>query len=151
MMKAQAALEYLVTYGWALVAILIVVSVFFAIGVLNPESYQTGTCRGFGKIGYIDHAVDASLGEFKIILANGSGEDIADYNATVYLDTDRDGSYDAYASNTETWFGSQLKTFNITSFDFISGDRYIVETVIEFTPKDRLSQHESAICSGLAK
>ena len=87
MEKGQAALEYLMTYGWALIAILIIAAVLFALGILNPETYQAGTCRGFGKIGYFDHSGRATDNEFEIILGNGSGGDIAANNATVYIDT----------------------------------------------------------------
>jgi len=35
-MKLQSALEYLMTYGWAILIITIVLTAFYAIGVLNP-------------------------------------------------------------------------------------------------------------------
>ncbi|MEM3399249.1 MAG: hypothetical protein QXP42_00245 [Candidatus Micrarchaeia archaeon] len=35
--KAQAALEYLTTYGWAVMVLIIVIAVLFYIGVLNPS------------------------------------------------------------------------------------------------------------------
>ena len=37
--RAQAALEYLMTYGWALVIIAIVAAALFAMGIINPATY----------------------------------------------------------------------------------------------------------------
>jgi hypothetical protein len=149
--KGQAALEYLMTYGWALIAILIVAAVLFAIGILNPESYQTGTCRGFGKIGYFDHSADDSANEFKIILGNGSGGNILSNNATVYLDSDRDGSYEDSTSNSSEWGGSEFYTFTLSSTDFRRGERYIVDIWIIFEQENGLEKEETAVCSGIAK
>ncbi|MEM3399225.1 MAG: hypothetical protein QXP42_00125 [Candidatus Micrarchaeia archaeon] len=36
--KGQAAMEYLMTYGWAILVIVIVVAVLFYIGVFNPQA-----------------------------------------------------------------------------------------------------------------
>jgi len=39
MKKGQAALEYLMTYGWAVLIIGIVAAVLYATGILNPETW----------------------------------------------------------------------------------------------------------------
>lgn len=47
--KAQAAMEYLVTYGWAIMAIMIVLAALFALGIFNTNSLgpraQPGSCQ----------------------------------------------------------------------------------------------------------
>jgi len=148
--KAQVALEYLMTYGWALIAILIVVAVLFAIGILSPNPYQGATCRGFGKMGFIDVAASGTNNYFKITLANGSGADIPSGNATLYLDADKDGIYESSVSTTSKWRGSDLYTFEITTAAFNAGERYSVNVKIVFTPRNRLQQEETAMCSGIA-
>jgi len=150
MKKGQVALEYLMTYGWALIAILIVVAVLFALGILSPNPYQGATCRGFGRIGFIDVAASGTNNYFKIMLANGSGEDILTGDATLYLDADRDGIYESSASNTSIWRGSTVYTFNITTTAFTAGLRYSVNVKIVYTPRGRMQQEETAICSGIA-
>jgi hypothetical protein len=42
--KGQAMMEYLVTYGWALLALLIVVAVLLSSGVFSPNSFATQEC-----------------------------------------------------------------------------------------------------------
>ena len=42
--KAQTAMEFLMTYGWAILIVLIVLAVLFSFGVFNPGTGQN-TCR----------------------------------------------------------------------------------------------------------
>src|SRR3989344_6869703 len=42
--KSQTAMEFLMTYGWAILIVLIVLAVLFAFGVFNPGTGQN-TCR----------------------------------------------------------------------------------------------------------
>ena len=52
--KGQGALEYLMTYGWALLVIVVVGAALFALGVLNPTTYTQKSCRGFNFFQYQD-------------------------------------------------------------------------------------------------
>jgi len=42
--KGQSAMEYLMTYGWAILVIIIVIAVLFYIGVLNPRNLTPASC-----------------------------------------------------------------------------------------------------------
>ena len=42
-MKAQSATEYLMTYGWAILIVIIVVAALYSLGVFNYQNYTTGT------------------------------------------------------------------------------------------------------------
>ncbi|MGC8538978.1 MAG: hypothetical protein ACP5MK_03880, partial [Candidatus Micrarchaeia archaeon] len=50
-MKLQSAMEYLMTYGWAILIIAVVLSALFYLGVFNPMSFapkaQPGSCQVF--------------------------------------------------------------------------------------------------------
>ena len=70
--RAQSALEYLMTYGWALVVIVIVIAALFAFGIFNPPS--AGTCTGLNKLAYLQHSV--SGGTFYLLVSNGAGSAI---------------------------------------------------------------------------
>ena len=64
--KGQSALEYLLTYGWALVVIVIVVAALFAFGVFNPPS----NCSPFsGRILLKDYAITGT--GITLSVANG--------------------------------------------------------------------------------
>ncbi len=47
-MRGQAALEYLMTYGWAILALLIVVGVILSSGIFSPSFIFSESC-GFGN------------------------------------------------------------------------------------------------------
>ncbi len=46
-MRGQGAIEYLMTYGWALLVIVVVGAALYSAGVLNPASYVSSKCTGF--------------------------------------------------------------------------------------------------------
>ncbi len=45
--KAQSALEYMMTYGWAILIIVIVAVILYSMGIFNPSSSVTATSSGF--------------------------------------------------------------------------------------------------------
>lgn len=64
--KAQSALEYLMTYGWAILIIVIVGGALYALNVFTPTT--TKVCSGFGTLVYKDHKMTAA-GDFTTSLA----------------------------------------------------------------------------------
>jgi hypothetical protein len=42
--KAQSALEYLTTYGWAIIIISVVIAALFSLGLFNPGSLVNTSC-----------------------------------------------------------------------------------------------------------
>ncbi|MBI2530042.1 MAG: hypothetical protein HYW05_02780 [Candidatus Diapherotrites archaeon] len=76
--KAQAALEYLTTYGFALVVIAVVIGVLIFMGIIKIPT--AGTCTGLEKLAYEDHALDAN-GNLALYLSNGTGYKITDISA----------------------------------------------------------------------
>ena len=49
MRKGQAALEFLMTYGWAILIVVVVVAALFAMNVFNPSSFVGETASGFAS------------------------------------------------------------------------------------------------------
>ena len=45
--KAQSALEYMMTYGWAILVIVIVAAVLYSMGIFSPASSTGTTATGF--------------------------------------------------------------------------------------------------------
>jgi hypothetical protein len=45
--KAQSALEYMMTYGWAILIIVIVAAVLYSMGIFSPSSSTGPTVTGF--------------------------------------------------------------------------------------------------------
>lgn len=66
-MKGQTALEYLMTYGWALLIIVVVGAALYALGVFNPATYATEGCRGFGYFQYSDIKIAAGQIDLQVV------------------------------------------------------------------------------------
>ena len=49
--KSQSALEYMATYGWAILIIVIVAGVLYSFGVFNPSSSTSAIVTGFSGLG----------------------------------------------------------------------------------------------------
>jgi hypothetical protein len=97
--RGQAALEFLMTYGWVLVIIVIAGAALYSMGILNPSTYMKKGCVGFEKIHYKDHLFKASPDNiglwtvwsseteresvFQLRLQNGAGETLRIRNADV--------------------------------------------------------------------
>ncbi|HLC36094.1 MAG TPA: hypothetical protein VJK05_00620 [archaeon] len=149
--RGQSAVEYLTTYGLALVAIVIIVGALFALGILNPLSYQTDTCRGFVKLQYRDHGASAD-GNFNLTLRNGSGKTIAASGASVDIDCNLDGAPDGNAvTNAAAWGASREETFSFPgpcSATFSANDPYEIDLNLTYTPGSGFTKTESATCVG---
>ena len=83
--RSQAALEYLVTYGWAFLVILGTISVLGYFGFLNPDKYIPNSCEFGEQLVCVDQYMDSSgvvVFRFKnnyeadIVLDNAFGDDI---------------------------------------------------------------------------
>lgn len=79
-MKGQGAIEYLMTYGWALLVIIVIGAALFFLGVLNPSSYTQSRCSGFQYLTFKDQKVTPT--SYSLNLQNG-GRDIAITTMTV--------------------------------------------------------------------
>lgn len=69
--KGQAAIEYLVTYGWAILVLAVVALVLWHWGVFTPPP-PPPDCRGFSQVQPFDWVADNS-GDFTIVLINNAG------------------------------------------------------------------------------
>ncbi len=76
--KAQAALEYLTTYGWAILAAIIALGALAYFGFLNPSNLLPNRCD-FGKqLECIDYKITTIAGnsQVSLILRNNFGKPI---------------------------------------------------------------------------
>ena len=49
--KAQAAMEYLMTYGWAILIVIIVAAALYALGIFDPGTWTGARATGFTNVG----------------------------------------------------------------------------------------------------
>lgn len=77
--KGQQALEYLITYGWAFVVVLLTIGAFAYFGILSPDKYLPDRCN-FGEqlqcVDFLLEAIDGQDGRVHLKFTNNFGEDI---------------------------------------------------------------------------
>ena len=73
--KAQAALDFLMTYGWALLIIALAAAAIVALGILDVGSFIGSRATGFSQIEPIGWSLDQT-GAFHIKLKNNAGTGI---------------------------------------------------------------------------
>ena len=72
--KAQAAMEFLMTYGWALLVVLIAIGALAFFGVLDPVKFLPQSCTLGAGFACNDFRASESSNDIKIILQNGLGD-----------------------------------------------------------------------------
>jgi hypothetical protein len=72
-MKGQTAVEYLMTYGWAILIILIVAGVLAYYGIFAPSGFLGPTARGFGQVQVLSPWSLATTGTLTINVENRVG------------------------------------------------------------------------------
>ncbi|MEM2963215.1 MAG: hypothetical protein QXW70_00760 [Candidatus Anstonellales archaeon] len=74
-LRAQAGLDFLMTYGWALLLIVLVVGALFALGVFDMENFIGSKAIGFTQVGVSAWRIEEG-GAMSIQLRNAVGSDI---------------------------------------------------------------------------
>ncbi len=139
--KGQAALEYMMTYSWALVVIAIVVGVLIFMGVLRAPT--AGICTGYEKLGYSDHTMDSN-GNFALYLSNGTG--LAIKGISVSFSDELGGT--ASASANVVAAGNDFIIFGQT--DIRKGEQYKGTITISYVRGDYARHIEKITCTGFA-
>lgn len=93
--KGQAAMEFLMTYGWAILVVLIAIGALAYFGVLNPGRYLPRTCTLMPGLDCAEFKVDSSDTQVQIVIRNGVGDSI-DFSS-LNIDTNLDGTGDCTA------------------------------------------------------
>ena len=69
--KAQAAMEFLLTYGWAILVVLLVIASLVYFGVLSPRQFLPTKCTLDSPLYCVDKQV-TEAGVVKILIRNGN-------------------------------------------------------------------------------
>ena len=127
--KSQAALEFIMTYGWAILVVLVAIGALAYFGVLSPDRFLPSKCTLQSGIACLDHKATATT--LVIYIKNSLG-----YDLTV----------DAVKAQQCTALGSQgalsnggTATYTLTCVN--SGSKYNGDVNITYTNSDTSVQH----------
>ena len=114
--KGQAAMEFLMTYGWALLVVLIAIGALASFGVLNPGQFLPETCTVAPGISCIDFSASDTDGLI-VMMQNGMGIALTD----VTLDSTGLTCTVAPAGD---WGAGEVVTFTCTGAVGTEGEMY---------------------------
>jgi hypothetical protein len=113
-MKGQTAIEYLMTYGWAILIILIVAGVLAYYGIFAPSGFLGPTARGFGQVQVLNPwSLAAVNGVMTLNLENRVGGTISVTNITYTLTNG--GTATCYQAPPTCSSGCVASSANLTS------------------------------------
>ena len=72
--KGQAAMEFLMTYGWAILVVLAAIAALAYFGVLSPEKFLPEKCILQPGIACVSHKVEPT--QITLVISNGLGRTI---------------------------------------------------------------------------
>jgi len=138
-MKGQAAMEYLMTYGWAILIVIAVIAALYAMGIFTPGKGGV-PCSQFSYFGYIDYSTTDKL----LVIRAPTGKAINITNVTlggttlgIYFDKGKTNS----ALNQRVEGGTDLY---IDATPFTTGTNYITINYIDLS--SGLTHTDSPVC-----
>ena len=81
--KSQAAMEFLMTYGWAILVVLVAIGALAYFGVLSPDKFLPSKCQLPSGIACNDFVIDSTTGNVDVVLRNGLGFTIDPITVTI--------------------------------------------------------------------
>lgn len=127
-MKAgQAAMEFLMSYGWAILVVLVAIAALAYFGVINPHRTTPEFCIFFPGLSCDDHKVDPT--GINLVITNGMGKDLENFKVTI-LGTGVCGG----ESSEPTAFkdGERIIITVTCSSSPDEGERFVRELLIEY-------------------
>lgn len=106
--NAQAALEFLTTYGWAFLVILIMIGTLAYFGILSPGKILPNRCTIGPEFDCVDYQISATQNTFKIRLKNNVGEPIAVQSVALKSETATNFACATPPANPATWKSGEI-------------------------------------------
>lgn len=113
MKKGQAAMEFLMTYGWAILVVLVAIGALAYFGVLSPGRFLPNSCTIIPGLSCDEFKIDDNAPQAIFIIRNGLGTDIA-ANSILSVDCDGTPSTLSTATNTSVWNDGDQISFSVT-------------------------------------
>ena len=146
MKKAQAAMEFLMTYGWAILVVLLAIAALAYFGVLNPGRYLPSSCTLGAGLSCTDFKVvgtdpTTSFGEVTLVIQNGMGQDLSLFNVSIAGDcVGEELAVDGLVDG-------EKETIVINCVSDITGSKFKEDIAISYTGESGLSHTKTGSIS----
>jgi len=81
--KGQAAMEFLMTYGWAILAAIIAIGVLAYFGVFSPGKFMPSACTINAPLGCDEFYINSTASTISMVIRNGAGDYVTISNIAV--------------------------------------------------------------------
>ena len=131
--KSQAALEFIMTYGWAILVVLVAIGALAYFGVLSPDKFLPAKCTLQSGIACVDHKVTPTTITLRI--TNSLGYDLS--AITVKAGGCGTDATPATLSNGESG------TYDITCASTLTGSKYNDQVNVSYTVTETSITHNN--------
>lgn len=147
--KAQGAMEYMATYGWALVAVLIIGVVLYGMGIFTPSAVTNFGNSGFGVVKPMEWLCNPGPGAsdtVKMEVLNGAGNRIE--NLSIAVGQDR-----AICNSNSVGIGDSAICVieNVNCGAEIPGDRFMADISISYISQGTVPRSSAGSIWGSAE
>lgn len=148
--KGQSALEYLMTYGWALVVIVIVIAAL--VFLIQPSQVGGNTCSTTSGILITNHQVDSvgagGVNNMVLALSNQTASTLTDLNISV---TGSVGSASVnYTDAALRTLGTIAENETVLLAEDITAATYSLQITMRYTDRDQFPRTITSTCNGTA-
>lgn len=126
--KAQAAMEFLMTYGWAILVVLAAVGALAYFGVLSPDRFLPEKCTLPSGVACLDFTGTAST--VTLVIQNSAGFDMQ--NVSVYVNGSTSSFSCTDSDGDGTLTDSEKDTFSCSTGGLASG-KFKADLSIDYT------------------
>ncbi|MEK6963889.1 MAG: hypothetical protein AABX70_05660 [Nanoarchaeota archaeon] len=138
MKRGQSALEFLMTYGWAILIILVMIAALVYFGVFNPSRLTPERCTAVPGFGCNDYQMNSD-GSANFLIANAKGDSITLTSTTAFSMNSTSGGCLNTAVASTTWASDEVKTVAFPAacpaITAAVGDKQKVTVYFTYTPK----------------
>ena len=143
MRKGQAAMEFLMTYGWAILVVLVAIGALAYFGVLNPARFLPESCTIAPGIGCKFQVTSTGL---DLKLTNGMGQDMTNLDVVGALCSTKN----TVADGNDAWNnGVELDISLIGCGTLSTGARFKDTLTVAYDDADGFSRSKSGQVVGV--
>jgi len=147
--KAQAAMEFLMTYGWAILVVLAAIGALAYFGVLSPDKFMPSKCMVTGGFSCVEYKITTT--QVRFYLQNNLG---ADANITLVNVTNSNG-VQCTVDGDPVWLNNGQKTtssFNVSGLNCLTGNSFKGNIEVTYQKSEETETHiASGSISGKAE